>query len=118
MPSRSQPASSEPRAVRDEPREDHVPGRTAKSSLTPQQTGVLEFERRQWRRAGSKEVAIREELGISVGRYYQLLNALLDSPDALRHDPMLVKRLRRIRDARVQARAARVFPRPSGLESD
>ena len=42
-----------------------------------------------------------------VGNYYQLLNALIDTEAALAHDPMLVKRLRRLRSTRHRARSAR-----------
>src|SRR3954462_8170867 len=68
---------------------------------------ILAFERQWWRYAGAKEQAIRDLFGMSATRYYQVLNALIDRPEALRHDPMLVKRLRRMRAARQRARAAR-----------
>ena len=75
--------------------------------LTRREHEMLTFERQWWRRAGAKETAIRDQFGVSPTRYYQVLNALLDRPEALRHDPMLVKRLRRMRAARQRARAAR-----------
>jgi hypothetical protein len=65
---------------------------------------VLAFERRSWPGAGAKERAVRERLGISPTRYYQLLNALLDDPRALAHDPVTVNRLRRRREARREGR--------------
>ena len=101
-----------------EPMRDPAP-RTAPApgALTERDREVIEMERREWRSPGAKELAIRTELGLSSARYYQLLNALLDSPEALRADPMLVKRLRRIRDARVQARRTRRF-RASAAGSD
>lgn len=68
---------------------------------------ILDFERQWWKHAGAKEQAIREHFGMSSTRYYQLLNQLLDRPEALEHDPMLVKRLRRQRSARQRRRAAR-----------
>jgi hypothetical protein len=68
---------------------------------------ILAFERRWWRHAGAKEQAIRDDFGLSAARYYQLLGALIDLPAALAHDPMLVKRLQRMRDARLDARTAR-----------
>ncbi|MFC4471851.1 DUF3263 domain-containing protein [Streptomyces xiangluensis] len=68
--------------------------------LTPLERDVLALERRGWASPGAKERAIREELGMGPVRYYQLLNALLDAPRALAHDPVTVNRLRRIRDAR------------------
>ncbi|NGO13452.1 DUF3263 domain-containing protein [Streptomyces sp. HC44] len=68
--------------------------------LSPLELDVLALERRGWSSPGAKERAIREELGMAPVRYYQLLNALLDAPRALAHDPVTVNRLRRIRDAR------------------
>ncbi len=82
------------------------------SDLPERDAKILAFERQWWRHAGAKEDAIRSEFGLPAARYYQLLNAVIDSPDAVRHDPMLVKRLIRARDARTDARAARTF-RPS-----
>jgi hypothetical protein len=68
---------------------------------------ILAFERRWWRYAGIKEQAVRELFDMSATRYYQVLNALLDSPEAMAADPMLVKRLRRLRSSRQRARAAK-----------
>ena len=68
---------------------------------------VLEFEGKWWRYAGNKEAAIRDQFGWSPIRYAQRLNAVLDDPDALKHNPHLVNRLRRIRSGRVTARAQR-----------
>ena len=68
---------------------------------------ILAFERQWWRYAGAKEQAIRELFEMSATRYYQVLNALIDQPAALAADPMLVKRLRRLRSARQRARSAR-----------
>ncbi|MGW9427439.1 DUF3263 domain-containing protein [Streptomyces decoyicus] len=70
------------------------------SGLSARDEAVLAVERRSWPGPGPKERAIREQLGISPTRYYQLLNALLDDPRALAHDPVTVNRLRRVRDAR------------------
>jgi hypothetical protein len=68
---------------------------------------ILAFERQWWKYAGAKEQAIRELFDMSSTRYYQVLNALIDSPAALAADPMLVKRLRRLRAARQRQRSAR-----------
>ena len=68
---------------------------------------ILDFERGWWRFAGAKEQAIRDRFDLSTTRYYELLNALLDDADALAYDPMLVRRLRRMRAARQRERAAR-----------
>jgi len=70
---------------------------------------ILEFERQWGRHAGAKEEAIRCEFSLSAARYYQLLNEVIDSPHAVRHDPMLVRRLLRARDDRTRARAERTF---------
>jgi hypothetical protein len=68
--------------------------------LGARERGVLALERRGFPGPGAKERAIREELDLSPVRYYQLLNALLDDPRALAHDPVTVNRLRRVREAR------------------
>ncbi|MFH8568727.1 DUF3263 domain-containing protein [Streptomyces sp. NPDC017993] len=68
--------------------------------LSTRDEAVLAVERRSWPGPGAKERVIRERLGISPTRYYQLLNALLEDPRALAHDPVTVNRLRRVRDAR------------------
>ncbi len=79
----------------------------AAPGLAERDREILTFERQWWRYAGAKEQAIRELFGMSATRYYQILNALIDCPDALAFDPMLVKRLRRLRTARQRARSAR-----------
>jgi hypothetical protein len=77
------------------------------ADLSERDRQILAFERQWWRYAGAKEQAIRELFDMSATRYYQVLNALIDAPAALKHDPMLVKRLRRLRAARQRQRAAR-----------
>jgi Protein of unknown function (DUF3263) len=75
------------------------------SALSERDMRLLAFERGTWRTAGAKEQAIVEVLGISATRYYQLLNELIDSPDALMFDPVLVKRLRAQRARRQRMRS-------------
>lgn len=77
------------------------------SGLTERERAILGFERKWWQYAGAKEQAIRELFSMSATRYYQVLNALIDRHDALVFDPMLVKRLRRVRAARQRQRSAR-----------
>ena len=67
---------------------------------------ILTFERQWWKYAGAKEQAIRDLFAMSATRYYQILNTLIDRPEALAHDPMLVKRLRRMRSSRMARRVA------------
>lgn len=86
---------------------DALPTTGAPSGLTERDEQVLAFERQWWKYAGAKEQAIRELFDMSATRYYQVLNALIDDPAALAHDPMLVKRLRRMRSSRQRARTAR-----------
>ena len=75
--------------------------------LSERDQDILSFERLWWKYAGAKEQAIRDKFGMSATRYYQVLNALIDRHDALAHDPLLVKRLRRLRSVRQRTRAAR-----------
>ncbi|MHC5909060.1 DUF3263 domain-containing protein [Streptomyces sp. S6] len=72
--------------------------------LPPRELTILALERRPFPGPGAKERAIREELGLSPVHYYQLLNALLDDPRALRADPVTVNRLRRVREGRREER--------------
>ncbi len=84
-----------------------IPGVAAsamgEAALTPQELAILEFERQWWRYPGSKEGAIRELFSMSSPRYYQELNRLLDRPEAELAYPALVRRLRRLREARTGA---------------
>jgi len=75
--------------------------------LSERDREILHFERQWWKYAGAKEHAVRENFGMSSTRYYQVLNALIDRPEALAFDPLLVRRLRRLRAARQRARSAR-----------
>jgi hypothetical protein len=77
------------------------------SRLNERDQQMLALERQWWKYAGAKEQAIRELFDMSATHYYQILNALIDTEDALAHDPMLVKRLRRLRTSRQRARTAR-----------
>ena len=79
----------------------------AADELSERDRQILSFERQWWNYAGAKEQAVREQFDMSATRYYQVLNALMDRPEALAYDPLLVKRLRRLRSARQRARSAR-----------
>ena len=76
----------------------------ASETLTELEVRILDFERQWWRYAGAKESAIKELFDMAPPAYYQLLNNLIDREDALRASPRLVKRLRRLREARTNAR--------------
>ena len=85
----------------------HASSPSSTTELSEREQQVLAFERQWWKYAGAKEQAIRELFEMSATRYYQVLNALIDRPEAMAFDPMLVKRLRRLRAARQRARSAR-----------
>jgi hypothetical protein len=76
----------------------------AKSNLSDRERRILAFERQWWAHAGAKDRAIREEFEVSTTRYYQLLNGLIETRAAMEADPMLVKRLRRVRARRQRDR--------------
>jgi len=76
------------------------------AALSEREVRVLAFERNWWRQPGAKEQAIRDMLGMSATRYYQMLNELIDRPEALAFEPVLVKRLRRQRAKRERIRSA------------
>jgi hypothetical protein len=82
-------------------------GAASADALSDRDREILAFERQWWKYAGAKETAIRDLFGMSATRYYQVLNALIDRPQALVADPMLVKRLRRLRASRQRTRSAR-----------
>ena len=73
--------------------------------LTDLEVRILDFERQWWKYAGIKDPAIRELFNLSAKQYYELLNNLIDRPDALAASPLLIKRLRRLREARVSSRS-------------
>ena len=77
------------------------------AELSGRDAAMLDFERQWWKYAGAKEQAVREKFDMSSTRYYQVLNALIDRPEALAHDPLLVRRLRRLRATRQRQRSAR-----------
>ena len=77
--------------------------------LSAQDKRILDFERSWWKHAGVKEQAIRDHFEMSATRYYQILNELLEKTAALDYDPILVKRLKRLRVYRQRQRVARLL---------
>ncbi|MEO5834635.1 MAG: DUF3263 domain-containing protein [Nakamurella sp.] len=84
-------------------------GDNAPVGLTETEREILHFEKQWWQYPGTKEKTIREIFALSPTRYYQLLNEVIDKPAALVADPLLVRRLRRLRASRQKARSARRF---------
>jgi hypothetical protein len=76
------------------------------AALDPRSRQVLDFEREAWKLTVTKERAIRERFGFSPSRYHQILHRIIDRPEALAYDPMLVRRLRRVREVRRRSRTA------------
>jgi hypothetical protein len=79
-------------------------GRIGAMELTDRDRAILDFERSWWADSGPKEASIRQRFELSATRYYQILNELLESPEAAEYDPLVVRRLRRLRDRRRRAR--------------
>lgn len=72
--------------------------------LTERDRAILDFEGSWWAEQGPKEALIRERFELSATRYYEVLNELLDAEEAYAYDPLVVRRLRRMRDRRRRAR--------------
>ena len=87
-------------------------------ALTERDLALLDFEREWAERRGPKDSAIRSHFGVSAARYYQMLYSLIDSPIVLAYDPMLVRRLQRLREARSTARTTRTFRAQPSNEQD
>ena len=81
----------------------------ASMELTDRDIDILDFERSWWKHAGIKEEAIKDRFDMSATSYYKLLNELLERPEAEAHDPILVKRLKRLRTYRQRQRVARLL---------
>jgi Protein of unknown function (DUF3263) len=72
--------------------------------LSERERSILDFERTWWTEPGPKELAIRARFKLSPTTYYRALADLIDSPEAVAYDPLVVRRLRRLRDRRRRAR--------------
>ena len=84
-------------------------------ALTERDRAIIEFERSWWSEEGSKESIIRERFELSTTRYYELLGDLIDSEEAYEFDPLVIRRLRRMRDRRRRARFEREIEQPPCL---
>ena len=82
------------------------PASEASAALDERSREVLDFEREAWKLTVPKQRAIRERFGFSPSRYHQLLHRIIDRPEAVAYDPMLVRRLRRVRAVRRRSRTA------------
>jgi len=82
-------------------------------ALTELERSIIDFERSWWAEPGPKETAIADKFDVSTTQYYQLLNELIDNPDAADYDPLVVRRLQRLRNRRRQTRYSAVVERPA-----
>ncbi|WP_205473502.1 DUF3263 domain-containing protein [Nocardioides sp. SYSU D00038] len=87
--------------------------RTQGETLGQRERDILAFERDWWRGGDTKDAAVRERFDLSPTDYYRTLNAIIDHPEALEQDPLLVRRLRRLRLTRQRQRSARRLGLPS-----
>ena len=88
------------------------------SGLDERDRQILAFELENWAHAGAKDDAIRTQFGLPSGRYYQLLNALIDSPAAYVYDPQLIRRLQRVRQTRMGDRTMATMRATTSRDSD
>lgn len=72
--------------------------------LTEREQAILDFERGWWTEDGVKDLLLRERFNCSADDYYSELNRLLDHPEALKYDPLVVRRLQRARERRRRLR--------------
>lgn len=59
---------------------------------------IIDMEHQYPKYTGQKDDAIRTEFNMSATSYYQMLNRLLDDEEAVKADPVLFNRLRRLRN--------------------
>ncbi|MGI9171000.1 MAG: DUF3263 domain-containing protein [Candidatus Nanopelagicus sp.] len=85
---------------------EFMPINDSAAGLSELEIKMLEFERTWWRHAGAKESSIKELFNLTPPAYYQLLNNLIDRPAALMAEPLLVKRLLRLREQRTSSRSS------------
>lgn len=72
--------------------------------LSEREQAILDFERGWWTEDGVKDLLLRERFNCSADDYYGELNRLLDRPEALEYDPLVVRRLQRARERRRRLR--------------
>ncbi len=93
---------------------ENGPDETPASALAERDRRILDFEREWMRKPAAKDEAVRQEFGLTAARYYQVLNSVIDSPAAIVYDPMLVRRLQRVRETKTSARTL-LQPHPTTL---
>lgn len=82
-------------------------GHVSDPNLSDRDREILEFERLHWRYPAAKETAVMDRFGLTITRYLQIRDRLIDDPAAMAYDAQLVKRLRRLRESRREVRTSR-----------
>lgn len=72
--------------------------------ISERHQAMLDFERSSWAIDDPKELAIRARFQCSADEYYAELNDLVELPEAMEHDPLVVRRLQRHRLRRLRER--------------
>jgi len=65
--------------------------------LSERHAAMLDFERSWWENNDPRDQVIRARFQCSPDEYHEELTAVLDDPAALAHDPLVVRRLKRLR---------------------
>ncbi len=73
-------------------------------ALSKHEIDLIDFERSWWSSDQPKDAEIVDQFGLTTAEFYEQLHQLIDSPEALAHDPLVVRRLRRMRDRRRRER--------------
>jgi hypothetical protein len=88
------------------------------SPLSDLDRRILEFEQDWAAHAGVKDVAVRDRFDLTPAGYHQQLSRIIDLPEAEQHAPRLVRRLRRLRAARLGQRQEQRNARRSDVGSN
>jgi hypothetical protein len=78
-----------------------------RAGLTARERAVLEFEQSWWLSRVPKDQAVREQFQLTEAEYAVLLDDLIDTEVAMSAEPLLVRRLRRLRERRRTVQTAR-----------
>lgn len=77
------------------------------SVLTEREKDILDFEQSWWSLSIPREQAVRDRFQLTETEYVELLELLIATEAALEAEPLLVRRLRRMKDRRRQEHVAR-----------
>ncbi|MGY9072061.1 MAG: DUF3263 domain-containing protein [Acidimicrobiales bacterium] len=75
--------------------------------LTELERALLAFETSWWSGSTPKDEAVRTEFQMTAEEYGIMIDQLIDREAAMEFDPLVVRRLRRLRDRRRREHGAR-----------